>query len=406
MYNQNTIYHILAILMGSMIKTISIKFVSLSAVAILLVATILPFLAEAQSVPAVDLNGYAWSENIGWISFNCLTGSPTGGNACSTSNYKVTINADRTVTGYAWSENIGWIKFGGLSGFPTGSGTTNANVTVSGTYPNLTFTGWARACAGTDAPTTSESKNCSSMTNNDNSGGWDGWISLGGTGYSVKSNSSGMVNGSWAWGSTVVGWIDMDTYLTLLMPSATLSGTGCTIAAGSGTCNGRFTWAFSNTTAENLYNAAAPAVTYNSNQMTGTNVAYPIQEGNNAVQARDGSLVLNTITVVGTCAAGSTYSPTADICALPPTLSISFDPKIVRSGQTADIIYTVTGLVDGSCSVTGPGTNQTGITTDGTNTITSTPLTSYSEFTLSCTGSYGTVNVKSPIEVVPVSQEI
>ena len=137
--------------------------------------------------------------------------------------------------------------------------------------------------------------------------------------------------------------------------------------------------------------------------MSGT-AQYPIQQGSNLVQARDNTIVLDSVTVNGACVAGSTYSPTAGICALPPTLSLTIDPKIVRSGSTATINYTITGLVDGSCSVRGPGTNQTGITASGS--VTSSALTSYSEFTLSCTGSYGTVTTEGGIDVVPVSQEI
>jgi len=52
-------------------------------------------------------SGWAWSEDFGWISFNCLD---TG--VCGTSNYKVTLNTTtKKFEGYAWSENIGWIKF-------------------------------------------------------------------------------------------------------------------------------------------------------------------------------------------------------------------------------------------------------------------------------------------------------
>lgn len=98
---------------------------------------------QAQTIPATELSGFAWSSNIGWISLNCKNDSN-----CATSDYRVTINADRTITGWGWSSNLGWIKFGGLSGFPTGGGTTAENANLTGTYPNLTWNGWARACAG------------------------------------------------------------------------------------------------------------------------------------------------------------------------------------------------------------------------------------------------------------------
>src|SRR5512133_3036518 len=63
------------------------------------------------------LSGYAWSENIGWISFNC-----TNNNSCGTSgNYGVNVSTTN-LSGYAWSENIGWITFNSaeLSGCPSG----------------------------------------------------------------------------------------------------------------------------------------------------------------------------------------------------------------------------------------------------------------------------------------------
>lgn len=142
----------------------------------------------------VELQGWAWSSTIGWISLSC-----TNTSSCGSTDYRVTIATDGTVSGYAWSSNIGWIKFGGLSGFPSGSGTTAANAAVTGTFPNLTLTGWARACAGTLPG------DCSSMT--DVGGGWDGWISLGGNTHSITFDATGVESSSYAWGGPVVGWI-------------------------------------------------------------------------------------------------------------------------------------------------------------------------------------------------------
>lgn len=58
-----------------------------------------------------DYHGWAWGEEIGWISFNC---ADRGGSACSVSNYKVYETATPTgaeIHGWAWSENYGWISF-------------------------------------------------------------------------------------------------------------------------------------------------------------------------------------------------------------------------------------------------------------------------------------------------------
>jgi len=66
-----------------------------------------------------NLFGWAWSENFGWICFNCLTD-----NSCAASgDYKVTVDQDTgEFDGYAYSENIGWISFNCKTG---GVGQTN-----------------------------------------------------------------------------------------------------------------------------------------------------------------------------------------------------------------------------------------------------------------------------------------
>lgn len=52
-----------------------------------------------------NLSGWAWNDNIGWISFDCQnTGS------CASTNYKVTISAGE-FNGWAWNDAIGWISF-------------------------------------------------------------------------------------------------------------------------------------------------------------------------------------------------------------------------------------------------------------------------------------------------------
>src|SRR3989344_9647781 len=86
---------------------------------------ILFFVVSAQIANAGlthNVSGFAWSDNIGWISFNSTdcdrdgngtisqaeadiyTACPVGG----TPSYGVTIDAATgAVTGYAWSDNIG-----------------------------------------------------------------------------------------------------------------------------------------------------------------------------------------------------------------------------------------------------------------------------------------------------------
>jgi len=151
-----------------------------------------------------NVSSYAWSENIGWISFNNTSG---GGST----NYGVNVDTSTgAFSGYAWSENIGWIKFGDplkiatenypncpLSTCSTGSPNYSAKLDLA----TNKITGWARACAGT------VNGDCVSATRTD---GWDGWILLGpimkgGIDYGVERDVCDLKG--FAWGSDVVGWI-------------------------------------------------------------------------------------------------------------------------------------------------------------------------------------------------------
>jgi hypothetical protein len=52
------------------------------------------------------LTGYAYGENVGWISLNCSNTS-----SCGTVHYAVANDGNGNLSGYAWGENIGWIDF-------------------------------------------------------------------------------------------------------------------------------------------------------------------------------------------------------------------------------------------------------------------------------------------------------
>lgn len=61
---------------------------------------------------AHNISGWAWSETIGWISFNSFTG---GGNV----DYGVNVNlVTGTISGYAWNGSVGWISFNETVGCP------------------------------------------------------------------------------------------------------------------------------------------------------------------------------------------------------------------------------------------------------------------------------------------------
>jgi len=141
-----------------------------------------------------ELIGWAWSSNIGWVSFNC-----SNENSCDDVDYSVEMASGGNLSGYAWNDNIGWISFNQseLSGCP--SSQCRAKISQS---TNL-LEGWAKALSADDD-------------------GWDGWISLSGSGGSWSygptlddSDSQNSVFEGYAWGSDVIGWLKFDPYAGL-----------------------------------------------------------------------------------------------------------------------------------------------------------------------------------------------
>ena len=143
-----------------------------------------PVLADSSK----NVTGFAWSENIGWISFNNSSG---GGGI----DYGVNIEEDGKISGYAWSENIGWITFNesDLTGCP--SAPCRAWVDTTCPSGQCAVNGWAKVLA--------------------NGGGWDGWIKLGGTAQDGSpyplyiAAATGDFHG-WAWSDMVIGWISFN----------------------------------------------------------------------------------------------------------------------------------------------------------------------------------------------------
>lgn len=356
--------------------------------------------------PIVELDGYMWSSTIGWISMNCRTGGITGGSVCGTSNYKVVIENNGDLKGYAWSSNVGWIKFSRtyLSDFPVAAGNVQETANVTGNYNGLlTMRGWARACAGTT------SGSCSNMISRTD--GWDGWISFAGTSpnYGVTMSNApsigGAVPGSYGWGSTVVGWLNLDLvkYLDL---NYQLTGVGCTIAIGAGTCNTPISWSIISATSPDVRNVTTNT-TYSTNA-SGTNVSVPIRFGANTIVARDGATTLQTMVLTASCA-GGIYSATTSTCVLPPvtapTISITANREIVRSGTTVTVTWSISPspLAAGTCTIYGPG--MPGLVTTGA-TIVSTALKAKTKFVMSCSGAYGTVDASDTVDVIPSMQEV
>lgn len=143
--------------------------------------------------PCTELGG------LGWISFS----NKSDGTAIPYGVFIDSITGD--FSGYAWSSNIGWITFNafemqkcstnvGENGPPIGpcpSGPApkaNVVVSVDGTGAitggSGIVTGWARACAVFVS-------GCSGTVRSDlSTGTWDGWISLSGAGYGMRMHTT------------------------------------------------------------------------------------------------------------------------------------------------------------------------------------------------------------------------
>jgi len=134
----------------------------------------------AASDSSTSIDGYAWSDTIGWIDLNCAN---TG--VCGTNDFGLSMDANGTVTGYAWSDNVGWISANSSDISSCESGATSR-------IQSGTWSGWLRAISGGSAQ----------------SGDWDGCISMSGSNYGVTyDKQTGSFQG-YAWGDINVGWVD------------------------------------------------------------------------------------------------------------------------------------------------------------------------------------------------------
>jgi hypothetical protein len=135
----------------------------LKSLPIILVLVLLVSISISKaSTNTINLKGYAWSENIGWLSFNSAN-LVTASNAeeDDAATYAVTMSTTTgssiaTLGGTAWSENIGWVSFD-----RSNTGNPPQNDIGSGTGPIAQFNtntgkveGWARALAGDSSGTT------------------------------------------------------------------------------------------------------------------------------------------------------------------------------------------------------------------------------------------------------------
>ncbi|MCK9345363.1 MAG: hypothetical protein M0P64_04610 [Candidatus Pacebacteria bacterium] len=174
---------------------------------------------SAEAGSGENITGWAWSENVGWISLN----STTDGSATS---YGVSVDVTGKATGstgdfsgYAWSENVGWISF---------------NRSDAGNPPAAPFNGGVGTIAQVDWSTGNVTGWAKVLSTN---GGWDGWIKLSDDTVGVWSGKGVKIVGNkftgMAWGSTVMGWIDFAPTVNGIPLGTEVSAPPCTATYGA-----------------------------------------------------------------------------------------------------------------------------------------------------------------------------
>ena len=292
---------------------------------------------KTEAAGETPILGYAWSDTIGWIDLNCANT-----NSCGAHNFGLSVAQNGDISGYAWSEHLGWVSANSsdLSGCPSGA----CKAKLSGN--NLQ--GWMRVLS-------------------QDGNGWDGWISLSGSGYG-PTVSNGNFSG-YAWGSDVVGWVD---------------------------------WSLART----AYGSCTPSTTYTCSDAT----------------------TLASTTVTSTCATSTTYTTCSYQCAAnacitppPPTPvpdggfsgALQAVPSLVRSGNPTKLHWNINYV--SACTVTGGGISWSGAVagcgndacTSGSGGKATGAITQQTLFTLTCTGLDSSVTTSSAtVNILPVFQEL
>ncbi|MFA6278841.1 MAG: hypothetical protein WCS97_01140 [Candidatus Paceibacterota bacterium] len=337
-----------------------------------------------------NVSGYAWSDTVGWISFNNISDG-------SAVDYGVNINASTgNFSGYAWSDNIGWISFNETSGCPESGCTTQPNLNTS----TGAVTGWAKALSA-------------------NGSGWDGWIKLSGP-WSPSVTFTANAAAGYSWGSDVVGWISWSGsgYGVVAEAMACVNGAnnyptcntcadplfwnesscvtcfeGCTSGACSNGATNPPACDVFLPTASLLVNGAGAATIDNGQSATltwsSTNATYCIFANDPMTHVAAANSTGVSVSPSATSAYSITCYSSDDTPSSPsnvtvtvtqPNVSISANPMRVPSGSTSKITWTSLEVL--SCAVTQNGTAwKNGLS--GTD-IVSDPITGRTVFTITC----------------------
>lgn len=338
------------------------------------------------------LYGWAWSSNIGWISFNC-------GNlgTCGTADYKVWL--DKSVTpnqlhGFAWASNpgVGWIQFDPVGPYP---GAPNSSAFVDPSDTTNTIQGWARVCSGSASPST-----CSGGAG---PGNWDGWIKLSDispVAYGVTiNNAMGELNG-YAWGSDVVGWVSFcdktlpNPYCVSFNPGAQppLTPAVANITASpSSITRGQpsdLNWSCINSTSAGIDNGVMANQVCNGS-CSGTEPVSPVSTTQYTLTCSNG---LGDVSYsANVTVSGPSPTPTPI-----PVANLSAAPQVIARGQSSTLTWSCTDSTSANIDNSVMTNPSCGGVCNGTEKVSPPVSTAY---TLTCTSNQGGVSVATQITV-------
>lgn len=386
-----------------------------------LVFLLSPFIVSASS----QMSGWAWSSNIGWISFNSANSTSGGGGP-----HSVTINDDGTLTGWAWSPNVGWIKFGGIMSFPA-NGAARIEAKVPSPTTSGTLTGWARVCSGTQygdcrinsmrtipvrngycgGDGTYASPNCYTMPSRGD--GWNGFIELSGANHTINytynpSTGTGTFSG-YAWGGNTVGWVNFDNVVSLapvMSGTLTSSAPSCTIQANASSCQVNLSWNTINpevtpSTVTSSYPNPNTVVFTGNSTVAFTTVIVPHPSRTFYLYNNGKSLVPTSptgsgLTITSSCVFGTLWDPLVSKC-MPTTQPIGeircngsrlFCPSIIAQNSSATISWNSANTSSCAMSITENGiTTNWNVTPNSSGSRSTGSLSSSKVYDLKCNGS-------------------
>ncbi len=137
----------------------------------------------------------------------------------------------------------------------------------------------------------------------------------------------------------------------IVPPSISLSATGCYIAIGSSSCDGDFSWSFNDSSPEYNVTNTTNGLRYG-DTITGNNVPGALNYGVNDIVATDGLGTMESRSVNAVCVSGSVWnSSVCKISPLPPAVTVSANPRFIRSGEVATINVEVDSATGLNCSI-------------------------------------------------------